>query len=62
MAQQGQVLRLRTRREDGKSLWVYRYRVDGRCSKRPQVAVTRHERRRSGRFPVIGLGSIQAQT
>jgi hypothetical protein len=37
MAQQGQVLRLRTPREDGKSLWAYRYRVDGRCSKRPQV-------------------------
>lgn len=37
MAQQGQVLQLRTRRADGKRLWAYRYRVDGRCSKRPQV-------------------------
>ena len=37
MAQQGQVLRLRTRRADGKALWAYRYRVCGRCSKRPQV-------------------------
>ena len=37
MAQQGQVLRLRTRRADGKALWAYRYRVEGRCSKRPQV-------------------------
>jgi hypothetical protein len=37
MAQQGQVLRLRTRRGDGKTLWAYRYRVNGRCSKRPQV-------------------------
>jgi hypothetical protein len=37
MAQQGQVLKLRTRRADGKVVWAYRYRVDGRCSKRPHV-------------------------
>jgi integrase len=37
MAQHGQVLKLRTRRSDGKAVWAYRYRVDGRCSKRPQV-------------------------
>ena len=37
MAQHGQVLRLRTTRADGKAVWAYRYRVNGRCSKRPQV-------------------------
>jgi len=37
MAQHGQVLRLKTRGADGKSTWAYRYRVDGRCSARPQV-------------------------
>jgi hypothetical protein len=37
MAQYGQVLKLRTRRMDGKAVWAYRYRVNGRHSKRPQV-------------------------
>lgn len=37
MVQHGQVLRLKARRADGKALWAYRYRVNGRCSKRPQV-------------------------
>ena len=37
MAQHGQVLRLKARRSDGKALWAYRYRLNGRCSKRPQV-------------------------
>jgi hypothetical protein len=37
MAQHGQVLRLSTRRSDGKALWAYRYRLNGRRSKRPQV-------------------------
>ena len=37
MAQHGQVLRLRTRRGDGKARWAYCYRVNGSGSKRPQV-------------------------
>jgi hypothetical protein len=37
MAQHGQVLTLRARRADGKPMWAYRYRVNGRCSRRPQV-------------------------
>jgi hypothetical protein len=37
MAQQGQMLKLKTRGADGKPLWAYRYRVDGRGSARPQV-------------------------
>ena len=37
MAQQGQMLKLKTRGADGKPLWAYRYRVDGRRSPRPQV-------------------------
>jgi hypothetical protein len=37
MAQHGQVLRLKARRSDGKALWAYRYRLNGRRSKRPQV-------------------------
>ena len=49
MAQHGQVLRLRTRRADGKTMWAYRYRVDGRCSRRPQVGgfATRAEAERA---------------
>jgi integrase len=49
MAQHGQVLRLRTRRPDGKAVWAYRYRVDGRCSKRPLVGgfATRVEAQRA---------------
>ena len=37
MAQQGQVLRLKARRSNGKALWAYRYRMNGRRSKRPQL-------------------------
>jgi hypothetical protein len=37
VAQHGQVLKLRTRRRDGKARWAYRYRVNGSGSKRPQV-------------------------
>ena len=47
MAQHGQVLKLRTRRPDGKAVWAYRYRVNGSRSKRPQVGgfATRAEAR-----------------
>jgi integrase len=37
MAQHGQVFKLKTRGADGKPLWAYRYRLDGRSSARPQV-------------------------
>ena len=37
MAQHGQVLKLRSRRSDGKARWAYRYRVNGSHCKRPQV-------------------------
>jgi integrase len=37
MAQRGQVFRLKRRGADGRPLWAYRYRLDGRGSKRPQV-------------------------
>lgn len=37
MAQHGQILKLQSRRPDGKPVWAYRYRVNGGCSKRPQV-------------------------
>jgi hypothetical protein len=49
MAQHGQVLKLRTRRPDGKAVWAYRYRVNGHCSKRPQVGgfATRTEAQRA---------------
>jgi hypothetical protein len=49
MAQHGQVVKLKTRRADGKAVWAYRYRVNGRCSKRPQVGgfATRAEARRA---------------
>ena len=49
MVQHGQVLRLRMRRADGKAMWAYRYRVQGRCSRRPQVGgfATRAEAERA---------------
>jgi integrase len=35
--QQGQVFKLKTRGADGRPLWAYRHRLDGRGSARPQV-------------------------
>jgi integrase len=57
MAQHGQVLKLRTRRMDGKAVWVYRYRVNGRPSKRPQVGgfTTRAEAKRALRHKLDRL-------
>lgn len=45
MTQQGQVFKLKARGADGRPLWAYRYRLDGRASPRPQVGgfVTRAE-------------------
>src|SRR5438270_10447921 len=45
VAQHGQVLKLHGCRSDGKARWAYRYRVEGRRSKRPQVGgfATREE-------------------
>lgn len=45
MTQNGQILKMRSRRPDGKPRWAYRYRIDGGCSKRPQVGgfATREE-------------------
>jgi hypothetical protein len=37
MIQQGQVFKLTARGADGRPLWAYRYRLDGRGSARPQV-------------------------
>jgi hypothetical protein len=37
MTQQGQVFKLKTSGADGKPMWAYRYRLDGRRSARPQV-------------------------
>jgi len=49
MAQHGQVFRLKARRSDGKALWAYRYRLNGRRSRRPQVGgfATRTEAERA---------------
>ena len=49
MAQHGQVLKLRTRRADGKARWAYRYRVNGSASKRRQLGgfATRTEAERA---------------
>jgi integrase len=35
--QQGQVFKLKARGTDGRQLWAYRHRVDGRGSSRPQI-------------------------
>jgi hypothetical protein len=37
MAQQGQVFKLRGNGRNGNAVWAYRYRLNGRGSKRPQV-------------------------
>jgi hypothetical protein len=37
MIQQGQVFKLKGKGVDGRPLWAYRYRLDGRGSARPQV-------------------------
>src|SRR6266571_4950726 len=37
VAQHGQLLKLRSRRSDGKARWAYRYRVNWSPCKRPQV-------------------------
>ena len=37
MAQQGQVFKLKSRTADGRPLWAYRYRLQGRGSRRIQV-------------------------
>jgi hypothetical protein len=37
MIQQGQVFKLKARGADGRPLWAYRYRLDGRGSARPQL-------------------------
>jgi hypothetical protein len=37
MVQQGQVFKLKARGMDGRPLWAYRYRLDGRGAARPQV-------------------------
>jgi hypothetical protein len=49
VAQHGQVLKLHCCRTDGKARWAYRYRVDGSCSRRPQVGgfATREEAQRA---------------
>jgi hypothetical protein len=49
MVQPGQVFKLRTRGADGKAVWAFRYRPDGRGSARPQVGgfASRAEARRA---------------
>lgn len=37
MVQQGQVFKLKARGTDGRPLWAYRHRLDGRGSARPQL-------------------------
>jgi hypothetical protein len=37
VVQQGQVFKLKAKGPDGKPLWAYRYRLEGRSSARPQV-------------------------
>jgi integrase len=49
MAQHGLVFKLKATNGDGRRLWAYRYRVEGRGSKRPQVGgfATRAEAQRA---------------
>ena len=75
MAQPGQVLKLKTSGADGKPLWAYRYRLDGRASARPQVGGFASQgeamqalnialeplRRRNGRLGRITLSELVAE-
>jgi integrase len=75
ITQQGQVIKLKTRGADGKPLWAYRFRLDGRGSVRPQVGgfATQGEalqalqialerlHRRNGRAAQITLGELVAE-
>jgi integrase len=75
MAQQGQVFKLKTRGQDGKPLWAYRHRLDGRGSARPQVGgfatqgdamralhvALERLQRRSGRLAQITLSELAEQ-
>jgi integrase len=56
--QQGQVFKLKTRGADGRSLWAYRYRLEGRGSTRPQLGgfATRDEAEKALRKVLDGLG------
>ncbi len=75
MTQQGQVFKLKTSGADGKPLWAYRYRLDGRGSARPQVSgfasqgealqalsiALERLRRRNGRLGQIMVSELVAQ-
>jgi hypothetical protein len=52
-----QVFKLKAKGADGEPLWAYRYRLEGRCSARPQVGgfASRAEERRSARWVVSDL-------
>ncbi len=64
MIQQGQVFKLKARGADGKPLWAYRYRLEGRGSARPQVGgfVSRAEARKAlqNRLARLGPGARAA--
>ena len=59
MIQQGQVFKLKTRGVDGRWLWAYRYRLEGRGSERPQVGgfATRTEAEKALRKVLDRLGA-----
>lgn len=58
MIQHGQVFKLKTKGADGRPLWAYRYRLEGRGSERPQVGgfATREEAERALRKLLDRLG------
>ena len=58
MIQQGQVFKLKTRGADGRLLWAYRYRLEGRGSTRPQAGgfATREEAEKALRKVLDRLG------
>jgi integrase len=59
MIQQGQVFKLKTRGAEGRSLWAFRYRLEGRGSTRPQVGgfATRDEAEKALRKVLDRLGA-----
>lgn len=58
MAQHRQILKLRTRRSDGKAVWAYRNRVDGRWLNRAQVGAfaPRADTERDPCDAMVGVG------
>ncbi len=60
MVQQGQVFKLKTTGPDGKPLWAYRYRLQGRGSSRRQVGGFASQAEAERALRKVSIESVQA--